>query len=507
MRRSLAGLTVGALALVVLVTTYLLFQYTSKKITGGGGYRVHALFHNALGVYERTRVLSAGLRIGQVEERVLDQESGKAKVFIRIMPEIKLYENAVIAKKAASLLGEYYIEVDPGSPFTVSKGERVALRELHEGDEIKTVTEPVEMGEIMNSVGETLPILRDILSDVKELTSGPVKDIAKNADQLLERNSVIVERLLTRIDDIAATVQGITRSEADDVRVTLHNAREITEALKGLVGTTQGQVSGAGEDLRSSLHKLQSSIDSLDKSLHNVDKITGRMAEGEGTVGHLLTDDTVAKNLDNITDDISGITRGVNRLQTIVGLRTEYNYLAGTLKSYVQVYLYPRPDKFYLIELVDDPRGYRKAQNVVGYSSTVGAYSDNTITTTEQLRFSFMFGKRWGPFQGRFGIKESTGGVGGDLYLFNDHLMLSTDIYDTYSNQYPRVTARGYLAIYKKYLYLVGGVDDILNYTRTQGSAGGFFDWFMGLQLYFNDEDLKTLLLFGGASAAASAGK
>jgi phospholipid/cholesterol/gamma-HCH transport system substrate-binding protein len=507
MRRSLAGLTVGALALVGLVTTYLLFQYTSKKIAGGGGYRVHALFHNALGVYERTRVLSAGLRIGQVEERVLDQESGKAKVFIRIIPEIKLYENAVIAKKAASLLGEYYIEVDPGAPFTVRKGERVALRELREGDEITTVTEPVEMGDIMNSVGETLPILRDILSDVKVLTSGPIKDIANNANQLLERNSAIVERLLGRIDDIAATVQGITRSEAEDVRVTLHNAREITEAIKGLVGTTQGQVSGAGQDLRSSLQKLQSSIDSLDKSLHNVDKITGRMADGEGTVGHLLTDDTVAKNLDNITDDISGITRGVNRLQTIVGLRMEYNYMAHNFKSYVSVQLVPRPDKFYLIELVDDPRGYRSAQTVVGYSSDRGAYSDEQITTSDKLRFSFMFGKRWGPLQGRFGIKESTGGVGGDLFLFNDHLMLSTDIFDTRSNQYPRVTARAYLAIYKKYLYLVGGVDDVLNYTRTQGTAGGFFDWFMGLQLTFNDEDLKTLLLFGGAGAAAAAGK
>jgi phospholipid/cholesterol/gamma-HCH transport system substrate-binding protein len=507
MRRSLAGLTVGALALVVLVTTYLLFQYTSKKIAGGGGYRVHALFNNALGVYERTRVLSAGLRIGQVEERVLDQESGKAKVFIRIMPEIKLYQNAAVAKKAASLLGEYYIEIDPGSPFAMRNNQRVALPELHEGDEIKTVTEPVEMGEIMNSVGETLPILRDILSDVKVLTSGPIKDIANNANQLLERNSAIVERLLGRIDDIAATVQGITRSEAEDVRVTLHNAREITEAIKGLVGTTQGQVSGAGQDLRSSLQKLQSSIDSLDKSLHNVDKITGRMAEGEGTVGHLLTDDTVAKNLDNITDDISGITRGVNRLQTIVGLRMEYNYMAHNFKSYVSVQLAPRPDKFYLIELVDDPRGYRSAQSTVGYSSQVGAYSNEEITTSDKLRFSFMFGKRWGPFQGRFGIKESTGGVGGDLFLFNDHLMLSTDIFDTRSNQYPRVTARAYLAIYKKYLYLVGGVDDVLNYTRTQGTAGGFFDWFMGLQLTFNDEDLKTLLLFGGASAAGAAGK
>jgi phospholipid/cholesterol/gamma-HCH transport system substrate-binding protein len=507
MRRSLAGLTVGALALVVLVTTYLLFQYTSKKIAGGGGYRVHALFHNALGVYERTRVLSAGLRIGQVEERELDQESGKARVFLRIMPEIKLFENAAIAKKAASLLGEYYLEVDPGSPFTVRNNQRVALRELRDGDEIKIVTEPVEMGDIMNSVGETLPILRDILADVKLLTSGPIKDMANNANQLLERNSVIVERLLGRIDDIAATVQGITRSEADDIRVTLHNAREITEGIKGLVGTTQGQVSGAGQDLRSSLQKLQSSIDNLDRSLRNVDKITGRMADGEGTVGHLLTDDTVAKNLDNITDDISGITRGVSRLQTIVGLRTEYNYMAHTFKNYVSVQLYPRPDKFYMIEFVDDPRGYRKASSTVGYNSTVGSYSGEEVTTTEQLRFSFMFGKRWGPFQGRFGIKESTGGVGGDLFLFNDHLMLSADIFDTRSNQYPRVTARGYLAIYKKYIYFVGGVDDLLNYTRTQGAAGGFFDYFFGLQLVFNDEDLKTLLLFGGGAAASGASK
>jgi phospholipid/cholesterol/gamma-HCH transport system substrate-binding protein len=255
------------------------------------------------------------------------------------------------------------------------------------------------------------------------------------------------------------------------------------------------------------LQKLQSSIDNLDKSLRHVDKITGRMAEGEGTVGHLLTDDTVAKNLDSITDDVSTITRGVSRLQTIVGLRTEYNYMAKSWKSYVSIQLAPRPDKFYLIELVDDPRGYRSAKTVVGYDSDRGAYSSQEITTTEKLRFTFQFGKRWGMFQGRFGIKESSGGVGGDLFLFDDRLSLSADIYDTRANQYPRFTARAFLAVYKKYLYLVGGIDDVFNYTRTQGTAGGIRDWFLGASLVFNDQDLKSMLLFGGASAASSAGK
>jgi hypothetical protein len=56
-------------------------------------------------------------------------------------------------------------------------------------------------------------------------------------------------------------------------------------------------------------------------------------------------------------------------------------------------------------------------------------------------------------------------------------------------------------------VYLLGGVDDVFNYVKTQGAAGGFFDWFFGAQLVFNDEDLKSLLLFGGGSAASSASK
>jgi phospholipid/cholesterol/gamma-HCH transport system substrate-binding protein len=506
-RRSLAALTVGALTIVMLAASYLLFQYTSERMSGGKGYRVYALFHNALGVYEKTRVLSAGLRVGQVEERVLDQQTGKAKVFLRIDPEIRLYANASIGKKSASLLGEYYLDIDPGTPFAMKDGKKVEIPRLKEGDRIAFVTEPAEMGEIMDSVNTILPVLKAILEDVKGLTSGPIKDIANNANDMIEKNSVVVERLLGRMDEIAATVEGITKSEADDVRVAIHNVREITEGIKGLVGTTQGQVSGAGEDLRTSLQKLQHSVDSLDKSLNHVEKITGKIADGEGTVGHLVNDDTVARNLDSITDDVSSITHGISRLQTIVGMRTEYNYLASTFKNYLSVTLMPHPDKFYLIEIVDDPRGYRTKSSVQSDSSLTGQSSTTTITTTEQLRLTFQLGKRLGPVAFRFGIKESTGGVGADLYLFDDRLMLSTDIFDMRSNQYPRLAGRAYFAVYKRMIYLLGGVDDIFNNVKTQGLAGGTLDWFLGAQLVFNDEDLKSLLLFGGGSAASSASK
>jgi phospholipid/cholesterol/gamma-HCH transport system substrate-binding protein len=503
-RRSWAAVTVALLVVVGLVITGIIFTVTSERISGSKTMQVYALFRDARGLSDKARVLSAGLSVGKIGLKALEPGTNKARVNIQIYTDqIKLYENALLQKKVESLLGAYYLDLDPGTPYIEQRGIRIAQRELHDGDQIKNVTEPTEMGEIMDQVGATLPVLKDILRDVRDLTSGQVKDIADNVNDMITKNSVTLDRLLQRVDNIAATVEGITTARADDVKVSLRNVREITEGIKSLVGTSEGQVTQTGKDLRTSIEKLQSSVTSLESSLHNVEKITGRVAEGEGTVGKLINDPAIANNVEQITEDASSFVRGVTRLQTIVGLRTEYNYLAGTYKTYFQVTLAPRPDKFYLIEVVDDPRGLRQQRRETHDSTMLGTYSDVVVTTSQQLRFSFMFGKCIGVLCGRFGIKESTGGAGLDLHI--GRLTLSTDIFDTQSNSHPRFQARAIFAVYKNYVSLVAGIDDPFNY-RPSAGAGGFFDTFFGAQLQFNDEDLKSVLLFGG-SAIGSAGK
>ena len=61
--------------------------------------------------------------------------------------------------------------------------------------------------------------------------------------------------------------------------------------------------------------------------------------------------------------------------------------------------------------------------------------------------------------------------------------------------------------IWNRTLYVVGGADDLFNYHRGEAGTNGGFDWFVGGQLRFNDEDLKSLLLVGGGAAAGSASK
>jgi len=265
MRRSWASITVGALVLIVGVISYKLIRSTSERTTASEGYAVWAVFHDASGLFEKSRVMTAGISVGQIEKRELVPSTARAKITVRIAPNIILYENAVVAKKSASLLGEYYLEIDPGTEFKEVDGRAVRQNRLKDGDEIKKVLEPIAFGDMMASIGTLIPVMREILEDVRKLTSGPIKDIATNVSELIERNSEAIDRLLGRVEHIATTVDQVTTAEADDVKVAIKNVRDITESVKSLIGTTHEQIAETGKGARGSIEKLQSSIESLEK--------------------------------------------------------------------------------------------------------------------------------------------------------------------------------------------------------------------------------------------------
>ncbi len=128
--------------------------------------------------------------------------------------------------------------------------------------------------------------------------------------------------------------------------------------------------------------------------MKNMEEVTSKINDGKGTIGELVNNPTIAQNVEQITEDAGGFVRSITQLQTIVGLRSEYNFLTSSFKNYLSIQLMPRPDKFYLIELVEDPRGYRTKTITIDNNSQTGTSSDTRVTLTEQLRFTLQFGKR-----------------------------------------------------------------------------------------------------------------
>ena len=81
------------------------------------------------------------------------------------------------------------------------------------------------------------------------------------------------------------------------------------------------------------------------------------------------------------------------------------------------------------------------------------------------------------------------------MHLLNDRFELRQDLFGFGEELSPRWrVALGYEFIRK--LWLLGGVDDILNSDRR--------DYFIGLQLRFTDDDLKTILPFAGGAVSGA---
>ncbi|MFI5289023.1 MAG: MlaD family protein [Polyangia bacterium] len=525
MKTSQAAIKVGITAIAIALIAFFGFRFVEKGVGGGRGYHVWALFRDATGLVDKSRVQIAGLNVGEITDRRLENQF--ARITLRIKPEVKLWSNATLFKKSASLLGEYYLEIDPGTPESPEPltGKIVKNRVLEEGDQIKNVVEAVTTTDILVQVNETLPVLRQILLDIQKLTQGPIRDIAESVKTGVDRNSQAAEQLLKHLDEVAVDIRGITGTGSkpnQDIRESIANIRDITEGVRQLVGTGQGQVNETGQKIRTNLDKIGTALDNLNHTLANVAQVSDKVNQGQGTVGRLLNDDTIANNVEQITTDVGGFVSSITRLQTLVGLRSEYNVLGNSLKTYVSVKLQSRPDKYFLIELVDDPRGSRTVTQTLTTTddpSKPQTTNSTTITTGNNFRFSFQIAKRLfllnGRFNltGRFGIKESTGGVGMDIELplavasgwFRD-LTLSADVFDFRSNTYPRIKVMAALEFFK-HLWVVGGVDDILNSSGPPGGSVTGRDYFFGAQLTFNDDDLRALLTIGGAALLGGGGK
>src|SRR4051794_12378811 len=398
MRPTGAAVKVGITAIVIALIGFLAFRFVAKGLHGSQGYRVWCIFHDATGLVEKSRVQIAGLNIGQIIDRRL--EGSFAKITIKVKPETQLWSNATVFKKSASLLGEFYLEIDPGTaeapdPMT---GKMQKNHLLKDGDQIPNVVEAVSTSDILVQVNETLPVLRAILQDVRKLTQGPLQDIAKSVQQGVDKNSAAAEQLLHHLDAITVDVKGMTGGQAgNDLKKSLENIREITESVKSLVGKGDTEMGSTGDKLRQDLDKIGSAVDNLNHTLENMSAVSDKVKNGEGTVGRLLNDETIANNVEQITEDAGGFIRSLTRLQTLIGLRSEYNVLANTLKTYVAVQLMSRPDKFFLIELIDDPRGFRtdsRTYTTTDDPSKPQTTNTETITITDRFRFSFQLAKR-----------------------------------------------------------------------------------------------------------------
>jgi phospholipid/cholesterol/gamma-HCH transport system substrate-binding protein len=479
-------------------------------------YTVYAYFVDATGLTWKSRVQIAGIQVGEVEQIAL--EGQRARLQLRIKNDIDLRADACLSKRFPSaLLPDALLDAVPGTPGAPSLRDMPADQR-----EVKCVNEAAGVAKLLDSLqkistdisavtGELADTVRGERGSIRQIMENLAR-ITQNLDRTVADNREKIGRILDNTESFTGTVAEVTGQDKERYHAIARNVEEASMRLNDVLAGLQDVVGtgSSGKELRESVASARSALEKLNSSLEDIKQTTARIAEGKGVAGKLLADERLGEKLGNTLDGVSNYVDRLVKLQLQVELRSEWLLSQSGAKTYLGLKLLPRPDKYYVFEVVNDPRG-ASTQKVEVVSSQTGTNPPVTTTTTtqtydERLRFSLEFAKRYGPVTFRIGVIESSGGIGTDLHLLDDSLKISFNLYQ-FSRPQASLARAKFWADYRflRYFYVTAGGDDVLNTWRSGRYPGGprFVvgrDVFFGAGITFTDDDLKTLFFVAGSS-------
>lgn len=486
------------LAAVGFLLAFLLF--VRRGTMGADSITVYAMFRDASGLGNRSRVQVAGIPVGEIREITL--VGTRARVTLRLRKDIGLRTDATLIKRTESFLGDYLLDLQVGTP---------GAPPMPDGGEITHVIDQQGLQALFDTLGKITIDIQSVTASLREALGGDagtqslqtivrnLTELSQSVNDTAQRSSQNIEAILENVRDVTSSMRSATEGESSSFREIVENLRIISGDVRRMVADVQSNMYADGGP-SGQMASIGSSLRKLDATLGNLETVTENIREGRGAVGQVISDEKLGRQVGETIEDVSNYAQRLTGLKLDVNIHSDYLINEGAARLDATLKIIARPDKYYLLSLVSDPRGVETVTYVQTNPPSLGNPAIQKITTTNlnSLKFSAQFAKRyyWAAF--RFGIIESSGGVGFDLFFFKDQLSLHTDIFD-FANprlQWPRI--RTTLAFsFLQHLYVDVGVDDYLNnpvYSQLDNRVLAGRDFFVGVGIFFTDDDLKAIV-------------
>jgi phospholipid/cholesterol/gamma-HCH transport system substrate-binding protein len=328
---------VGALVIVCLALL-VAFVLILGDFGGASGFPVAVDFETASDIKPGAPVKVAGVAAGKVKRIEFwggkqDTTTGR-RVIVRVQLDLDPDKGAALHKDAQffistqGILGEKYIEIDPGSFYAPALPKNAVsvgvppLRMEVLGQQLTKVagaiTRILEDNEkVVNqllvhadeTVLETKKTVQDadkLIVDNRDDVRRTVEKLEKTADHAEDMLAKLqgavgdgskIKRTIDHVEAVAADVHAKSGPMLADAKATTHNVRLLTEKLrdKPTVDVLLGEERGK---------KVGGVVDRVDKSMKDVNDMTDNARAGKGTVGGLLMDNELFMDLKLLLKDL-----------------------------------------------------------------------------------------------------------------------------------------------------------------------------------------------------------
>ena len=224
-----------------------------------------------------------------------------------------------------------------------------------------------------------------------------------------------VRHVVDNVVAITADARGFTGEFRVHSRDILMDARAVVRNVKDIIGDNEENVQSGFEGIKGAVGRLQGALDTFDQTLKSTRSIAQKIDEGDGTLGQLVNDGRLAENVNALLEESNQFVKKLTRLQTVVGMRSDVYAQRGTVRNAFELRLMPKPDKYYMLSLIDDPRGRTRFRETVTNTSASDldpVIRESQTVTEDRFRVSLRFARGSGLLRAESASLKTQAGSG-----------------------------------------------------------------------------------------------
>ncbi len=303
MRKIRHEVKIGIIAIITIAVFIWIYNFMKGKnvLTSSKSYTV--VYDKVNGLEESNAVLINGYRVGLVDKiRFASDQSGKLIVTLLIEENFDIPENSIARIYSSDLMGTRSINLILGESEEICESGDTLIPEvegtLQEQVSIEMLPLKNKAENLMLSIDSVLAVIQVTFNEsFRDNFSASFEHIRQTIKNL-NRSTYALDTLLTNEDGRFANFLSNIESISENLK---NNNEELTQLFQNMA------------TLSDSLAKSQvrSTIDNLSRTLANMDTTLTRINRGEGTLGMLITDDSLYINLENATKSLDALLKDV----------------------------------------------------------------------------------------------------------------------------------------------------------------------------------------------------
>ena len=480
---------------------YLSFNIGALRFDSSSYLTYRVYFDDTRGLEKKSNVKIAGVPVGRVEQRSL-LDNGVAEVVISVHKSHKLFRNSYATITSDGLIGGCTLEIDPGdsSSGVLPPGSNLSMPG-------KTVA---GVGDLMESAKEITDSIQDVISAFHSVFATP------EGERLLDSGFHHVVNASKKLSEFSVNLDDVIRDNNQQIKNVCENMSETSDKLRNIIVNLQSKAKDFTSNIIDASESLKAGGEKLERTLENTEKLTDKVMSGEGSLGKLITDDSLFSDVKDAVGDVKKMVSKANQLTVSLDMGFYTCYPTGNKRGSVEAKLATESDYYYSLQIASDSFGpiTRKSFYSAYYDRDINPIDtdDASLSPYQKARVpalrtqlvqspdSYFVGiqicKKFNDLTLRVGLHENQMGVGVDydfpVQFKSFRWTINLDIFDLQgrnriNDTRPHVTfANKVFFMRNAYTYL--GFDDIFS------KANSSFCW--GLGFAFDDDDIKYLLSY-----------